>query len=215
MRWYSDAVMRYNPGSYVNIDYDVSSQQFCCFFVSFIACISGYNSCWPLLFLDGTFLKGKYKGQLLAATVKDGNNDLFPVAFAIVDSETKVNWSWFLHELGKGIDEQFKRLDERIDNGFRDHLVSSLGDYAYEPTVVGFHEKLEKLKEEGKQRTHNFFKDLAPEHWTNSYFRGMSYGEMTSNAAEPFNNWIKEARNLLITQMMDTIRTQLMRQMSA
>ena len=43
----------------------------------------------------------------------------------------------------------------------------------------------------------------------------MRYGEMTSNAAESFNNWIKEARNLPITQMVDTIRTQLMRQMSA
>ena len=46
-------------------------------------------------------------------------------------------------------------------------------------------------------------------------YSGMRYGEMTSNAAESFNNWIKEARNLHITQMVDTIRTQLMRQMSA
>ena len=45
--------------------------------------------------------------------------------------------------------------------------------------------------------------------------RGMRYGEMTSNAAESFNNWIKEARNLPITQMVDTIRTQLIRKMSA
>ncbi|XP_028111825.1 uncharacterized protein LOC114310119 [Camellia sinensis] len=89
-----------------------------------------------------------------------------------------------------------------------------MGDYSYEPTVVGFHEKLEKLKEEGKQRAHNFFKDLAPEHWANSYFKGMCYGEMISNAAESFNNWIKEGHNLSITQIVDTIRTQLMQQMS-
>ncbi|XP_028077880.1 uncharacterized protein LOC114279806 [Camellia sinensis] len=182
LRWYSAAMMRYNPGSYVNIDYDASSQQFCLFFVSFATCMSGFNSCRPLLFLDGTFLKGKYKGQLLAATTKDGNNGLFPVAFAIVDSETTANWSW-------------------------DHLVSSLGDCAYEPTVIGFYEKLAILKEEGKQRAHNFSKGLAPEHWANSYFRDMRYGEMTSNAVESFNNWIKETHNLPITQMVDTIRT--------
>ncbi|XP_028093424.1 uncharacterized protein LOC114293541 [Camellia sinensis] len=180
LQWYSDAVMRYNLGSYVNIDYDMSSQYFCRFFVSFAAYISGYNSCRPLLFLDGTFLKGKYKDQLLEATAKDGNNGLFLVAFAIVDSKTTINWSWFLHELGKDVDAKCQItfiLDHNlglleampkvfpsahhgcclqhlknniidqmkgIDNGFRDHLVSSLGDCAYEPTVVGFHEKIEK-----------------------------------------------------------------------
>ncbi|XP_028101818.1 uncharacterized protein LOC114301104 [Camellia sinensis] len=254
LQWYSDAMMRYNPGSYVYIDYDTRSQQFCHFFVSFATCISGYNSCRPLLFLGGTFLKRKYKGQLLVATAKDGNNGLFHVTFVIVDSETTANWSWFLHKLGKVVDgkrqitfisncnlglleampkvfpsthhgyclqhlkSNLRYRMKRIDNGFRDHLVSSLGDCAYEPTVVGFHKKLEKLKEEGKQRAFNFFKDLAPEHWANSYFRmvaGMRYAEITSNAAKSFNNWIKEARNLPITQMVDTIRTQLMRQMSA
>ncbi|KAL7265265.1 hypothetical protein ACSBR1_003097 [Camellia fascicularis] len=74
LRWYSDVVICYNPRSYVTIDYDASSQQFCHFFVSFAACIYEFNSCRPLLFLDGTFLKGKYKGQLLPATAKDGNN---------------------------------------------------------------------------------------------------------------------------------------------
>ncbi|XP_028052873.1 uncharacterized protein LOC114257311 [Camellia sinensis] len=251
LRWYSDAVIHYNPESYVNIDYDASSQQFFHFFVSFATCIFGDNSCWPLLFLDGTFLKGKYKGQLLTATTIDRNDGLFHVAFAIVDSEITANWSWFLHELGKVVNgkRQITFISDRnlglsetmpkvfpsahhsyclqhlknnlkdwmkgINNRFRDHLVSSLDDYAHEPTVVRFHEKLEKLKDKGKQRVHNFFKDLAPEHWGNSYFRDMRYWEMTSNTAESFNNWIKEARNLPITQMVDTIRTKLIQQMSA
>ena len=42
-------------------------------FVSFFGCINGFQFCRPLLFLDGTFLKGRYKGMLLAATAKDGN----------------------------------------------------------------------------------------------------------------------------------------------
>ncbi|KAL7240670.1 hypothetical protein ACSBR2_006340 [Camellia fascicularis] len=37
---------------------------------------------------------------------------------------------------------------------------------------------------------------------------------MCSNAAELFNNWIKEARHLPITRMIDAIRTQIMNQMS-
>ncbi|CAL5337493.1 unnamed protein product [Camellia sinensis] len=205
--WYSDAVMRYNPGV-----------------MSILTMMRVVNSfvislCHSLRVFLGSILVGLYyswmehsskestKASYLRQRRMTETMCLFPVAFAIVDSETTANWSWFLHELGKVVDG--------IDNGFRDHLVSSLADCACEPTVVGFHEKLAKLKEESKQRAHDFFKDLAPEHWANSYFRGMRYGEMTSNAVKSFNNWIKEARNLPITQMVDTICTQLMRQMSA
>ncbi|KAL7250847.1 hypothetical protein ACSBR1_012795 [Camellia fascicularis] len=44
--------------------------------------------------------------------------------------------------------------------------------------------------------------------------RGRRYGEMSSNAAESFNSWIREARNLPITRMVDSIRAQIMRQMA-
>ncbi|KAL7208083.1 hypothetical protein ACSBR1_029943 [Camellia fascicularis] len=37
---------------------------------------------------------------------------------------------------------------------------------------------------------------------------------MTSNAAKSFNNCIKEARNLPITKLVDTVRNQIMCQMS-
>ncbi|XP_028106141.1 uncharacterized protein LOC114305256 [Camellia sinensis] len=103
LRWYGDAVQHYNPGSHINIDYDLKTSQFKRFFIAFVACINGFKYCHPLLFLAGTFLKGRYKGQLLAATSKDGNQGLFPVAFAIVDSESESNWSWFLYELSKVI----------------------------------------------------------------------------------------------------------------
>ena len=47
-----------------------------------------------------------------------------------------------------------------------------------------------------------------------SFCRGRRYGEMCSNAAESFNSWVREARNLPITRMVDSIRTKLMRQMA-
>ncbi|XP_028111774.1 uncharacterized protein LOC114310061 [Camellia sinensis] len=73
LRWYSNAVMENNPSSYINIDYDDQNHRFVRYFISFKACIDGFNHCRPLQFLDGTFLKGKFKGNLLAATAKDGN----------------------------------------------------------------------------------------------------------------------------------------------
>ncbi|KAL7185708.1 hypothetical protein ACSBR2_027631 [Camellia fascicularis] len=75
--WYSHAVMEHNPKSYINIEYDDHTHWFTCYFILFKAHIDGFNHCCPLLFLDATFLKGWFKGFLLAATAKDGNPDQY------------------------------------------------------------------------------------------------------------------------------------------
>ncbi|KAL7203744.1 hypothetical protein ACSBR2_016908 [Camellia fascicularis] len=49
--------------------------------------------------LDETFLKGRHKGCLLVATAKDSNQGLYPLCFAIVDSESYDSWHWFLSKL--------------------------------------------------------------------------------------------------------------------
>ena len=50
----------------------------------------------------------KFKGELLVALGRDENEQNFPIAWACVKSETKLNWAWFLPllkgalELGDG-----------------------------------------------------------------------------------------------------------------
>lgn len=43
-------------------------------------------------------------GQLLAATGKDGNNQMFYMPFVIVEAETKDSWIWFLELLLQDLD---------------------------------------------------------------------------------------------------------------
>ncbi|KAL7259108.1 hypothetical protein ACSBR1_005081 [Camellia fascicularis] len=71
IRWYMDIVMSTNSGSYLRLDYNHQSGWVKRFFVAFNASIQGFRHCHPLLFIDGTFLKGKYKGTLLTAIAKD------------------------------------------------------------------------------------------------------------------------------------------------
>lgn len=99
LRWWVDAARISNPESVFDIEYHVDTNRFSRLFVAFHACISGFNHCRPILFVDGTFLKARHKGCLLAASGKDGNQGLFPLCFAIVDSESKDNWYWFLGKL--------------------------------------------------------------------------------------------------------------------
>ena len=58
-----------------------------------------FKHCRPLLGLDGTHLKSKYQGILLAVISIDANGSLFPLAYAVVDAENDDNWHWYLESL--------------------------------------------------------------------------------------------------------------------
>ena len=53
-----------------------------------------------------TFLTGKYRGTLLTVIGQDGSKNNFPLSFAIVESEIKEVWMWFLHYLRRYVAPQ-------------------------------------------------------------------------------------------------------------
>ena len=52
--------------------------------------------CRKFIGLDGCHLKSAYKGQLLCAVGLDGNNCMFPIAYAVVEAERLDSWRWFV-----------------------------------------------------------------------------------------------------------------------
>ena len=49
--------------------------------------------------VDVTHLYNKYKGVLLVAVAQDGNKNILPITFAIVEGETVDAWHFFLDNL--------------------------------------------------------------------------------------------------------------------
>lgn len=97
--FFCERIMETNPGSLATFTTKEDSS-FHRLFVSFHASLYGFQQgCRPLLFLDSIPLKSKYQGTLLAATAADGDDGVFPVAFAVVDAESDDNWHWFLLQL--------------------------------------------------------------------------------------------------------------------
>ena len=43
------------------------------------------GGCIHFIGLDGCHLKGRFGGQLLSATAKDGNDNIFPVVMAVIE----------------------------------------------------------------------------------------------------------------------------------
>ncbi|EEC67236.1 hypothetical protein OsI_34166 [Oryza sativa Indica Group] len=55
--------------------------------------------------VDGCFIKLTNGAQVLVATARDGNNNLFPLAFGVVGKEDADNWIWFLNQLKYALDD--------------------------------------------------------------------------------------------------------------
>nr|GEV72099.1 transposase, MuDR, MULE transposase domain protein [Tanacetum cinerariifolium] len=49
-----------------------------------------------MLGLDGAFMKGPFPGQVLVAIGLDSNNRIYPLAYALVEAESKSSWCLFL-----------------------------------------------------------------------------------------------------------------------
>ena len=65
-------------------------------FWAFGLCIRGFGHCRLVISIDSTHLYGKYKGKLLIAMATESNNEVYPLAFAVVESESMKTWGWFL-----------------------------------------------------------------------------------------------------------------------
>uniref|UniRef100_A0A803QN15 MULE transposase domain-containing protein n=1 Tax=Cannabis sativa TaxID=3483 RepID=A0A803QN15_CANSA len=116
------------------------------------ACKSGFKFCMPIIRLDGCFLKEYCRGMLLVAIGIDGNNNMFPLAYAIVEKENTNSWTWFVQLLKEDLDVQDTRFFTFISDRQKG-LKMSLGtvyEGAEKPLLpldkAGEHEEKEKSK---------------------------------------------------------------------
>ncbi|CAI9286024.1 unnamed protein product [Lactuca saligna] len=97
---YGIEIKRATPGSTVSMEVDHmpdGSTMFKRFYVCFRGVRDGWvKVCRRVIGIDGCFLKGICKGELLAVVDRDSNNHMFPIAWAVVTVENKETWKWFL-----------------------------------------------------------------------------------------------------------------------
>ncbi|KAF6168773.1 hypothetical protein GIB67_012171 [Kingdonia uniflora] len=75
-----------------------------------------YKLLRPVVVIDETFLKGRYRGTLLTTIVIDPSNHIFSLALSITDSETTESWAYFLEMFGANFysyDTRFVIISDR------------------------------------------------------------------------------------------------------
>ncbi|XP_058760996.1 uncharacterized protein LOC131634328 [Vicia villosa] len=170
-------------------------------FWAFRPCVQGFSYCKPILQIDGTWLYGKYKGTMLMVVAQDGNSNIFPVAFALVEGETAGANGWLnptsTHVYCiRHIAQNFMR--EIKDRALRKTLINA-GYALTQPTFQYYRHEIVAANPDAGRWVDN----LAREKWTRSYDNGKRWGHMTTNLVESMNGVFKGIRHLPITALVE------------
>ncbi|XP_040251301.1 uncharacterized protein [Aegilops tauschii subsp. strangulata] len=130
---YQLELLRSNPGSTVAVCLDPKEKEeniFQQFYVCFNAMKQGFKAgCRKVIGLDGCFFKGACQGELLAAIGRDANNQMYPVAWAVVEKETNESWAWFIGLLIKDLDINDQGAGWVFISDKQKGLINSMRDY--------------------------------------------------------------------------------------
>ncbi|XP_074356299.1 uncharacterized protein LOC141696000 [Apium graveolens] len=175
----------------------------------------------PVISIDRTFLKGRYRGKLLIYMGVDSNNHPFPFCYGLVDDETYENWSWFLQRLRR---YHYLR-PTNPQNGYAEplgihrfcllHVRSNFCSHhpggelkklmwkAGRTTQVSKHDAYMSRIGEIFPTALQYLATIPVKRWTLSHDSGVRYGQTTTNMLEGFNDNIRRARFLSVTAMME------------
>ncbi|XP_062152008.1 uncharacterized protein LOC133860409 [Alnus glutinosa] len=190
---YCETLRRTNPGSCVMLKFEKTNPnlpaKFHRLYMSLAAMKKGFlEGCRPVIGLDGCFLKGPYKGILLAAVGRDANNNMYPIAIAVVESETKDSWTWFLECLVSDLGSHERHTSPPFISDRQKGLIPSFD------TVI-------------PMADHRICVRHLYANFQDNGFRGVALKELLWKAALSYT----EARDKPILTMLEMIRKQLMR----
>ncbi|KAA0038328.1 MuDRA-like transposase [Cucumis melo var. makuwa] len=201
----------------------------------------GFLNCIrPVIVMDGTFLKNKYRGQLIVAVCLDGNNQIYHLAFRVVDRETDDSIQWFLKKLKGAIGEVpnlgfvtdrktcfAKGISSVFPSAFHDlcvqHLSQNLHDKYKNDTVANLFYNASRTYRESTfveawrhllafpNDSKKYLNDVGIARWSRVHCSGRRYNMMTTNIAESMNSILKEPRDLPIASFLENVRALLQR----
>ncbi|XP_018473818.1 uncharacterized protein LOC108845046 [Raphanus sativus] len=223
---------------------DDGDERFLYLFLAFGASIAGFKHLRRVLVIDGTHLGGKYKGVLLTASGQDANFQIFPLAFAVVDSEDTDAWMWFLQKVERiladsptlaiisdcatSISNAVKcvyplaqhgacivHLARNVNSRYSSkHLAKMVTEAATAYRIRDYRDKFSKVRATNSA-CGVYLGKIGFGHWSRANFRGERYNIMTSNIAEQLNNALVEGRSSPIMELVIFIQRMMTRWFSA
>ncbi|XP_073130798.1 uncharacterized protein [Henckelia pumila] len=173
---YMRALCKYNLGTIVDWKHLRNNEEIKTlnyYFWAFKPCTNGFRHCQKIISVDGTHLYTKYKHKMLIAVTLDANNQVLPLAFAIVDEET-----------------------------FKDVYLKDLcWEAGSQHQICKFDATMEAIKNKNIL-AHRYLDGISKEKWSMAHDGGWRRGVMTTNMFECLNSVLKGARRLPISAIV-------------
>ncbi|KAL1190833.1 Protein FAR1-RELATED SEQUENCE 6 [Cardamine amara subsp. amara] len=236
---YLHMIRRANRGTLTRLNVD-DSGRFKYLFIAFGASISGFNFMRKVVVVDGTFLHGKYKGTLLTALAQDGNFQIFPLAFGVVDTENDDSWQWFFTQLklvvpdNNGlalISDRHKSIGKAIRKVYPLAARGICTYHLYKNILVRFRggnlfrlvkkaancyrmDEFQSVFDEIETLhpvLHGYLERADVRMWARVHFPGDRYNLTTTNIAESMNKVLAKTRSFPIVRILEEIRLMMTR----
>nr|XP_009791789.1 PREDICTED: uncharacterized protein LOC104238962 [Nicotiana sylvestris] len=223
-----------NSRTYTNIKID-DNNRFLYMFYAYGSSISGWNNCRPVIAVDATFLKSKFRDILMISVSDDANNQIFPLAFGIAESENNNSYEWYFSQLRNAIGSRenlifladrhqaiaygIAKVYPEIHHGICIyHLEQNLKRRKVKSEVIKLFQSAARVymcKEfdlymsdiaKVDKKTYDYLMEEPPERGARSCSLRRRYDMLTTNIVESMNSVLLEARELPILRMIDFIQ---------
>ncbi|GKF27933.1 mutator type transposase, partial [Tanacetum coccineum] len=173
LREYAQELINQNSSTTVRIDVQQEpnpkslTRTFKRVYVCLGALKQGFRACGrEILRLDGCFMSGLWPGQILTAGGVDANNKIYPIAYVIVEAESKASWCWFFELTWRGS----WYIHENMKSQFKGGVYKEMLYNAAKATSVGeFNKKMAELKSYNSD-AYDWLMKIPTEQWSRAYF---------------------------------------------
>ncbi|GJV73561.1 hypothetical protein Tco_1493556 [Tanacetum coccineum] len=138
----------------------------------------GFRVCSKeILGLDGCFMSGPCPGQILTSVGDDANNRIYPVAYVIVEAESKASWQKGLIQAIASVFPNVKHkycvrnIHENMKSQFKRGVYKEMLWNAAKATSVGeFNKKMAELKSYNSD-AYDWLMKILVEQWSRAHFQ--------------------------------------------
>ncbi|XP_057808742.1 uncharacterized protein LOC131023217 [Salvia miltiorrhiza] len=224
-----------NTDSMIDVETDGNDVFKYCFMALSASIRDFLSSGCPIIVVDATHLKEKYKGVMFVVVSKDGNEQVFPLAVGLGDKENDSSCSSFFTRLRHAfgvpdnllfVSDQHMSIKNVVEAVFPGvprglctyHLQKNLARYGAN-IVAMFQRAANSYRREifylhfgqlgllQDKAAYRKLMDAQPSRWARSHCGVRRYNFMTSNCAEVFNDRLRWGRRLPVCTLLEFVRT--------